>query len=753
MKRSLPGTPQSLQRLLSLPPRVLLRKVWRKAGKTAALWYRRRQDARQATYAALSPRWPGKLYQYFQPLALDLLEPQAEKIQALTSYYLEHRYDLLGSGWVRVRYGMKCRGLEGQRYEMGREVRPDLRGHWLAGLVTPANLSESQRIWGMIRGAYQPIDWQLDFKSGYRWSGRTWYRDILYGHALGVDIKVLWELGRMQHLPQLAWAYALSRSGRTGLAPPELYPREFCHQVLDFLATNPPRFGANWHCTMDVSIRVVNWLVTYDLFRAYGAAFAEEFQEVFGRSIYEHGRHMRENLEWDPELRGNHYLANIVGLLFVAAYLPGSRPIDAWLGFAVQELIREVNHQFYADGANFEASTCYHRLAAEMVIYGTALVLGLPPEKRAVLQEMLEAPGAPGAEAPGTVPDKFFPFPGWYLTRLEKMAEFTRDITKPDGRVPQIGDNDSGRFLKLLPVHQALTVAEARSRYGHLTDYADLPDDAAYWDEDHLDHRHLVAAVNGLWGRRDLADFAAVMQAETELVHGLAAGICIPSYRPPQAPGAAATERIGTAADFHGLREQLQQDPGLRRQEYVIHLGDPGILADLHLWAYPDFGLYLVKSPRLYLAMHCGPIGQNGNGGHAHNDQLSLELTVDGQDRLRDPGTYLYTPLPHRRNQYRSVQAHWGPRFGQAEPNSLDLGLFQLGNEAAATCLYFGEQGFIGRYGSDRAEVYRVLALAEGEIQLTDYSRGTQPAPIMRFDRASSPVAFSPGYGLLRVSE
>ena len=53
---------------------------------------------------------------------------------------------------------------------------------------------------------YEPIDWQLDFKSGYRWSDWTWYRVIRCGNIRGADVKVPWELGRLQHLPQLALA-------------------------------------------------------------------------------------------------------------------------------------------------------------------------------------------------------------------------------------------------------------------------------------------------------------------------------------------------------------------------------------------------------------------------------------------------------------------------------------------------------------------------------------------------------------------
>jgi hypothetical protein len=80
-------------------------------------------------------------------------------------------------------------------------------------------------------------------------------------------------------------------------------------------------------------------------------------------SIVTHGKHIIGHLEWDDALRGNHYLSNVVGLLFVAAYLPRTMEMDVWLALGVQELVNEVELQFHPDGANFEASTSYHRLS------------------------------------------------------------------------------------------------------------------------------------------------------------------------------------------------------------------------------------------------------------------------------------------------------------------------------------------------------------------------------------------------------
>jgi hypothetical protein len=742
------------------PPYKIFRKIYTKFfyvlhGKQAK-WHGFLRPTYLLSFFHKMPR----VYRYLPQLQLLVLVPKREEIATISYLYLAHYFDLLGSGWVQVKHGIHCRGLEGARYDiMGSPVQPDSAGSWLEGRINLANLAESQRIWNLVAQDYTPIDWHLDFKSGYRWSEGTWYHDVTYGHKLGVDIKVPWELGRMQHLPQLAWTYALASTGQAGFASAAMYAGEFRNQVLDFIATNPPRFGVNWRCTMDVGIRVANWLVAYDLFRVYGAEFDSDFEAEFSRSIYQHGCHIIDNLEWSPELRANHYLADIVGLLFVAVYLPRTPETDVWLAFAVQELIAEVQNQFYPDGSNFEASTSYHRLSAEIVVYATALVLGLPPEKKTALKEYNhrlhrvrpKLKPAPLEFYPLPNSDRLTPFPAWYIERLEKMAEFTMHITKPNGHIPQIGDNDSGRFLKLQPVYLQMSVAEAKARYANLEGYADLPDDAMYWDEDILNHRHLVAAINGLFGRQDFIAFTGEGWLETDLIRGLAGGIQLPSYIQHDRRPIAELVRVGTEEDSVQLMAKLELP---EEQVQVLEIPIPGgnLYTDFKLYAYPDFGLYIYRSSRLYLAVRCGAIGQKGNGGHAHNDQLSIELNVDGEDWITDPGTYLYTPRPERRNQYRSVKAHFAPQVEGQEPGRLDMGLFKLGDAAKAECLYWGADGFVGRHWGYGEPVYRIVQVMEQALRIKDYSwEGSsfkQCNPIARHHTGKTCSTLSTGYGV-----
>jgi hypothetical protein len=200
-------------RALSLGPKGAAAKVVDKTARALSDLRHSRADARRMTYSAALPFSTLPLYRYLGPVPPEPLVRDAERIAAVSDHWLNHRFDLLGSGWVRVRHGMECRGLEGHRFANEAPVGHDPDGRWLERRIPKPNLMESQRIWRLVEHDYTPIDWQLDFKSGYRWSEQTWYREVRSGHRPGADIKVPWELGRMQHLPQLALAHALAVRG------------------------------------------------------------------------------------------------------------------------------------------------------------------------------------------------------------------------------------------------------------------------------------------------------------------------------------------------------------------------------------------------------------------------------------------------------------------------------------------------------------------------------------------------------------
>jgi hypothetical protein len=476
---------------------------------------------------------------------------------------------------------------------------------------------------------------------------------------------------------------------------------------------------------MDVAIRVSNWLVAYDLFRTCGVTFDEPFENIFFRSVYQHGRHIINNLEWDERLRGNHYLSNIVGLLFVASYLPCTAETDAWLAFAIQELVNEVGYQFNDDGSNFEASSSYHRLTAEMVVYATALTIALPCEKRMALEKydhhlLKSGPKLrPGPLTLYPLPEggQFTPFPSWYIEKLEKMAEFTMHLTKPNGRIPQIGDNDNGRFLKLQPLFHCTKVDEAGDVIINPNRSTTLSDTGCHWDEEHLDHRHLVAAMNGLFGREDLAEFLGSGWIETEIVNRLAKGLLFSSYKDKDVPFATQHEYLHEKQDWaHMAQESGSQLTAKER------LGKDDDLGVNELYAYPDFGMFILKSKNIYLGIRCGSIGQNG--GHAHNDNLSFELNVRGRDFIIDGGSYLYTPFPKIRNTFRSTRAHNTLLLNGLEQNDWMgglAGLFFMRDRARARILKLGTQYLVGEHYGFGAVHRREFKLEGSSLVVEDF--------------------------------
>ena len=230
-----------------------------------------------------------------------------------------------------------------------------------------------------------------------------------------VDIKNCWELGRLQHLLSLALATINAEQK-------EQLIKEFKNQFLDFHASNPVGMGVQWSCTMEVGIRVSNLLLAYDIFKQLdkGNLLDDKFMLIFTDSIHRHAQFIANHLEHKEGAAGNHYLFDLVGLLFATNYLSKKDETTHWKQFAENELEKEFHKQFFADGGNFEGSTTYHCLSAEAMLYATALMLR---NGRKLSQD--------------------------YINLLYKTVNFIKAVMKPNGEIPQFGDNDSGRLFKL----------------------------------------------------------------------------------------------------------------------------------------------------------------------------------------------------------------------------------------------------------------------------------------------------------------
>lgn len=728
-----------IRKIKSMTIRQLINILIRKFEIFAISLFGRARDARFMTYR-MSDLYVDKLHcrlRLKDSLVTDVLEKK--NLYAVCSKYLDHQFDLLGSGWVKVLYGMQCAGLEGHIFKscVATGIEDELRSN--------VNIQEIQRIRSLLDPAYKSIDWHIDFKSGYRWNPDSWYFDIKYGDKAGVDIKVPWELARMQHLPQLARAYATESVSRPDDTRLNLYVFEFRNQSLDFISANPPRFGVNWSCTMDVAIRIANLLLAYDIFRSAGVVFDAEFDAIFSRSVREHGYHIVENLEWFKDFRGNHYLANLVGLIFVASYLPEDQRTNSWLQFAVQELLIEIQHQFNDEGSNFEGSTAYHGLSSQLVAFAIAMVAGLPPERtEALVRTPAVDLGKTSRAARSGLELHQLPGNGDVTTLIPKecwrklylMAEFNQAITNPAGRIVQVGDNDSGRLFKLAPQITILGNSGARLRHPILAQSLNTQNDELLPFEDLLNYENISQEIFSIVRHTSSGTSArsqSVVVKQSNIVFGLSGrrvSILCSAKK--------GISHIGPKVN------DLSIPTTANRQKFCRPALD--LLASMTLECYPEFGIYVWRSKNMFMTVRCGPVGQHGLGGHAHNDQLSLELWLGDEQVIADPGTYLYTPLPDKRNMYRSVKAHNAPQFNDlSEPGRLDLGVFSLPDKGKAKALEVTKTLFVGSHVGYGDPVYRAIEIGADNIAISDWCRDRPNSALI----IPPPLPYSRGYGWL----
>jgi hypothetical protein len=653
------------------------------------------------------------------------------------SHNLSHRFNLLGSGWQKIEYNMVCEGFYGAKYTCQTLETNSNKFESLIARVSNPNKQISSRVRSLISKEYEPIDWHLDFKSGYRWSEQTWYRDIKYGTLPGVDVKLPWELSRMQHLIDMAAVFSNSKNNKLRT--------EFCDQILDWIAANPPRFGVNWSCTMDVAIRVANWVIAYDLFRSSGAEFEKPFKEVFLASLHDHGMHIVQNLEWAENHRSNHYLSNIAGLLILSIYLPSDNSTDTWLAFCIQELEKETGRQFLEDGSNFEASTNYHRLCSEMIAVCAVFLEALSKDR---ISALCFANSKHMPYKPGLKNDTVERLIGQYdrngrllsddfYKQVYLAAQFTKDLTKQDGTVPQIGDNDSGRFIRVGGWKQKNILNSTRQQQVGVDPIIAL-------EQDHLNHHQSIVWTNILFNIKQHEDIAVIEPVVEKLARAiLPSGSKLQVF--PFQSQFAKRDSIAPELDFQEIVA------GLKSKHCVScsYVSELDLFKEARYISYPKFGVYIVRSAYIHLTIRCGSAMNDSCGIHAHEDQLSFEFMENGKNIVVDPGSFVYSPSIEKRNQYRSAEAHCVPAIQGRHDNS-KKSIFSSPLINRGECHYFGKEGFVGKINIAGGQIIRTFFFHDSAIEIQDYydCNGVEKLNATDLFKPELTLPFSPGYGL-----
>jgi uncharacterized heparinase superfamily protein len=290
------------------------------------------------------------------------------------------------------------------------------------------------------------IDWNADPKSGRRAPLRfgRWvdYRD----YATAGDCKFVWEPNRHQHLVVLARAYRATGDLR--------YARAVEEHLSSWLDHCPFARGMNWRSTLELGIRLINWVWTLDLIRESGSpgpVLRRRILESVYQQVWEIARRYSSGSS-----ANNHLIGEAAGAFVATAYFSALDPDGRLHRESREILVREIGRQSHADGGSREQAVGYQVFVLQFYL---------------VVDKVAEATGAP--------------MPPSFRDRLERMADFLGVLAEGGDCLPSFGDADDGYVLDLggraEDWRSWLGVAAVRFGRGELALQADGHAEATRW--------------------------------------------------------------------------------------------------------------------------------------------------------------------------------------------------------------------------------------------------------------------------------
>lgn len=256
--------------------------------------------------------------------------------------------------------------------------------------------------------APSPLSWQKAY-----FSDITIAQESSTNHFIrGSDVKVPWELSRFQHLFHLGLGYAVV-SQEKNVEKAKRYADAFTFQIHDWIEKNPFLHGVNWMNPMEVAIRAINLIWAFTFFKN-SPYISELFWGKFIGVLLDHSFYLEHTWEVSDK-PNNHYLADLVGYLYLGTLFCDIKKIYQTRNRVIQNLASQLNIQIQTDGSSYEGSTAYHRLDTEMVLHALLLCRhsGITLEKS-------------------------------LFNKFLSMKQFLSDCIDQGGNLTQIGDNDSG---------------------------------------------------------------------------------------------------------------------------------------------------------------------------------------------------------------------------------------------------------------------------------------------------------------------
>ncbi|MFC7675172.1 alginate lyase family protein [Mycolicibacterium sp. GCM10028919] len=207
-----------------------------------------------------------------------------------------------------------------------------------------------------------PVDWHFDPVSKTTWP-TTASSAIDYRTAAG-DVKWIWELNRLQHLPLLAQAWLITGEARFSAAAFD--------QLDDWIRQNPPGVGIGWRNPFEPGVRAISIALALQGLRDSPDLTTDRFGRITDMLV------ATAQCCWSDRSRfssaNNHLVGELAGLAVVALLFPDLPAATTWERRAVRELEVQADLQILDDGAGAEQAVGYQVFTAELLLVVGALL-------------------------------------------------------------------------------------------------------------------------------------------------------------------------------------------------------------------------------------------------------------------------------------------------------------------------------------------------------------------------------------------
>jgi hypothetical protein len=303
-----------------------------------------------------------------------------------------------------------------------------------------------------------------------------------------------------------------------------------------------------------------------------------------------------------------------------------------------------------------------------------------------------------------------------------KAMNFIEDVTKSNGNIYQLGDNDSGHFFRFIHVGNILSNKDYIEKYENIKSC----NFNAVWDENELSSKELLSLIEAIKTGKS-----------KEFVFEAIGKIINPEYIKK-------CYIYNNKSEISLFPNNIVTNHLQYYNKQIFCFSKKRNISDFKLKKYKNFGVYIFSCSDYFLGISACSNGQNGNGGHGHNDKLAFEL-YDNCDIVTDSGSYLYTPNTKIRKLFRSTKSHSTIYFG-TEQNDMKK-TFAMPQQSFCDVLSLSNNEIVLKCVYKQYEHIRRFKLSESDLVIEDFASHPFVIPNL------SEIHISNGYGkLLKIS-